>query len=95
MQIVTGLEKSDGTFKCVPCVEARPGETALQALERAVETFYGKKQQMSVRQSYTRIGPHNDPTETLPAVFVGKGATYRGFFISTKWDSSTKQWVLG
>jgi hypothetical protein len=98
IKIETGLEDDNGEFRCKRCYVSRPGETAIQALERAVESFYRKKElpsptQIEIIQSFSEIGPQDQPTK-LPAAFVQRGLTYRGFFIETDWDQSTRQWVL-
>ena len=100
MKIETGLQDDKGEFRCKRCYVSQPGETAIQALERAMESFYRAKglpspvqTEISIIQSYSRVGPQDQPTK-LPAAFVERGLTYRGFFIETDWDPSTRQWVL-
>ena len=88
MQIMSGIENQNGEFVCTVCGESRDGETALEALQRVAGERTKKK--CTVNPTYDRLGPHNNPTSFLPALFVGQ----RGFFINTKWNAEKQEWEL-
>ena len=92
MKIVTGKENSDGEFCCRAIGESQEGEQPKVALARVAEDFLGRSLSSTkheYREQWDRLGPHDSPTEYLPALFVGS----RLFAVSTRWENG--QWVLG
>lgn len=90
MKVVTGVEDRNGCFACSLCGESQQGESALQVLERIVKAYYDKPVKQRIVEKYSILGSETNPTEWLPAVFVGK----RGFFISTQWNPNKREHEL-
>ena len=83
MKIQTGKEKSDGTFSCRVIGENQESETVKEALQRVAERFLGHRLgKHKWHETWGRLGKHDEPTEYLPALFVGS----RLFEVATEWN---------
>lgn len=93
MRVMTGKEDRNGCFP-VRCVgESNEGETPKQALQRVAERFLNApltKKKHRWNEAWGRLGPHDNPTERLPALFVGS----RLFEIDTDWDKATDEHTI-
>jgi hypothetical protein len=93
MRIGTGIEKTDGTFSLRVVGESRDCETPKEALQRIAERFLGcslTEKKHEWRDKWGRVGPHDQPTEWLVGLFVGR----RLFTVLTEWDQEKCEWIV-
>jgi len=97
MRIITGVEDIDGCFVCKPCNRALPGETPIEALKRVATEWYSREKfkgmklkKQRIVEKYDIIGPKDNPTAYLPALFVGK----RIFCFMARWDQVNRSWYV-
>ncbi len=74
MKIVTGKETGKGEFNTRVVGESQNGETAKDAIVRIAECFLSvplSKKRHRWNEKWSWLGDENNPTERLPALFVG------------------------
>ena len=95
MQIWSGKEKDDGTIPCSLCGTVQEGETVKEAISRLVIAHYGKMPKNTHwAEKSTRLGPHDNPTGYLPALWVDHKSHGRIFMVWTRWDKEKREWVI-
>ena len=95
MQIWSGKEVDKGRISSSFCGIVQAGETVKEAINRLVIAHYGKMPKNTYwAEKYRRLGPHDNPTCYLPALWVDHVSHSQIFFVGTRWDNEKLEWVI-